>query len=264
MIATNGGRYCLVNAEEIDVGVDGKAAPSSKYKQMYERDPADGRRKIIHIFGCPNSGKTTLRKALKERHPDYPSYCIDDFRRRYGDGTFRGEYNAQVRFGDAMWEGGFFECSGAGGFTRENLSAYRYRPQYIVVLDATAEECISRMAPGKYAGIPFPFPDTDEHFIRKVSDYLSSEIFAYACRGIPTLWLDSDIPLDAQIQEVERFTGLDVQADSRSDSIKDGEYGNRTSLPQRTGYQAVAGLLLLQLPHRFRTARAEGPHGLPD
>ena len=25
MIATNGGRYCLVDAEEIDVGVDGRA-----------------------------------------------------------------------------------------------------------------------------------------------------------------------------------------------------------------------------------------------
>ena len=50
---------------------------------------------IIHIFGCPNSGKTTLRNKLKELHPELESWCIDDFRREYGDGTLPKELVAQ-------------------------------------------------------------------------------------------------------------------------------------------------------------------------
>jgi hypothetical protein len=29
-------------------------------------------------------------------HPDYPNFCIDDFRRRCGDGTLRGEAHSQI------------------------------------------------------------------------------------------------------------------------------------------------------------------------
>lgn len=210
MMTANEKRYTPEDAIKTGAGTDNTETSDSKMGSR-RRHPADDQNKIIHIFGCPNSGKTTLRKALAERHPDYQSYCIDDFRRRYGDGSFEGESYAQIRFGDEMMKGGFFECSGTGMSTVCNLSAYRNRPQYIVVLDAPADDCISRMVSGKYVGIPFPFPDTDEDYIWMVSIYLSSEMFARVRRGIPTLWLDSDIPLDVQIEEVERFAGLEVE-----------------------------------------------------
>ncbi len=70
---------------------------------------------IVSIFGCPNAGKTTLRNALKERHPGVGSYCIDDFRKEYGDGSPEGEFLAQMKFLETMdKEDGFYESSGAG------------------------------------------------------------------------------------------------------------------------------------------------------
>ena len=209
MTAAIGRKYCSGDTTEMVFKIDSTTIPDFDESQSCEHRPDDDRRRIIHIFGCPNSGKTTLRRNLSKRHPDYPNYCIDDFRRRYGDGTFEGEIDAQIRFGHAMMDGGFFECSGSGRFTEYNLSANRYRPQYIVVMDASAEVCISRITEGKYNGIPFPFTDSNEDFIRSVSIFLSSERFARIRRGIPTLWLETDIPLNEQTEKVEKFTGLD-------------------------------------------------------
>ena len=217
MMTADGRRYFLEGTEYENFDTRMRKTSGLGETQSDEQDSKDHNRKIVHIFGCPNSGKTTLRKALADKHPDYPDYCIDDFRRRYGDGSFEGEIDAQIRFGEAMMHGGFFECSGAGRFARYHLSVCRYRPQYIVVLDAPVDICISRIVEGKYLGIPFPFTDDDEHLIRTVSDYLSSERFARIREGIPTLWLDAGNPLDVQIEEVERFTGLALPEKHRWD-----------------------------------------------
>lgn len=174
-------------------------------------------RKIIHIFGPPNSGKTTLRRTLAEMHPDYPNFCIDDFRRRCGDGTLRGEAHSQIAFWDSMTSGGFFECSGAGKFVAMYLADFRYRPQYIVVMDTLADVCISRIREGKYDGIPFPFSDSDEELIRTVSRYLSSELFKSNCEGIPTIYLDTSQSIAEQAKDVERFAGLNETGGHYSD-----------------------------------------------
>ena len=168
----------------------------------------NGKRKIVHIFGPPNSGKTTLRKTLAEMHPDYPNFCIDDFRRRYGDGTINGEIRSQISFWGSMMSGGFFECSGAGRFTSQYITYFRYRRQFIIVMGTPSDVCISRIRKGKYDGIPFPFSGSDEEFIRNVAEYLSSKLFASICKGIPTLRLDTTQSITEQAEVVERFAGL--------------------------------------------------------
>lgn len=76
----------------------------------------------MSIFGYPNAGKTVLRNALAERHPGMASCCIDDFRKKHGDGTSAGEFLAQREFLDTMdKEDGFYESSGAGMVAQDAL-----------------------------------------------------------------------------------------------------------------------------------------------
>ena len=163
--------------------------------------------KLIHIFGAPNAGKTTLRDELARRHPEMQSYCIDDFRKIYSDGTLEGEMSAQAEFKKAMKKGGFFECSGAGAYTVSVLLDFLNEEQYIIVLDTPVDVCISRIREGKYDGIPFPFHGSNEDFIRNVTLHLSSGYFMSLDKNIPMLRLKG-LSLEEQVCEVERFTDL--------------------------------------------------------
>ena len=163
--------------------------------------------KIIHIFGCPNAGKTVLRNALVERHPEMWSCGIDEFRRDYSDGTPEGEYEAQIRFVEAMKNGGFFECSGAGRFVGSYLRDNRQHEQYIIVLDIPSDVCLSRLDERKYDDIPFPFKVEEGDFTAEIERYLSSDEFERVCAGIPTLRL-KETSLDEQVRKVESFTGI--------------------------------------------------------
>ena len=163
--------------------------------------------KIIHIFGAPNAGKTTLRDELSRRHQDMQSYCIDEFRMRYSDGTLEGEMRAQEEFEMAMKKGGFFECSGAGAYSASVLLDFLKEEQYVIVLDTPEDICISRIREGKYDGVPFPFHSSDEDFIRNTILHLSSEYFRTFEKNIPMLRLNG-MSLDEQVREVERFADL--------------------------------------------------------
>ena len=164
---------------------------------------------IVHIFGPCNSGKTTLRKNLHARYPDFDSYCIDDFRRAVGDGTLEKEIEAQDRFVDAVADSdnGFFECSGAGRCAMYALMCRREETR-VVVFDTPAEACIERIDGHKYDGIPFPFENDDADIIRGVRSFLDSESFRHLTEGIPVLHLGGDESLEEQLAAVERFCGI--------------------------------------------------------
>ena len=151
---------------------------------------------IVHIFGPCNSGKTALRNALKERHPDYNSWCIDDFRKAYGDGTMSGELDAQEEFIRAVMvtPSAFSECSGTGRCASVSVQRRR-NDQCIVILDTPADVCISRMRPGKYDGIPFPFENSDEDIIRGIRKGLDSGVFDILHKKVPILRLSDDLSM---------------------------------------------------------------------
>jgi len=153
---------------------------------------------IIHIFGPCNSGKTMLRTELGRLHPEFESWCIDDFRRSIGDGTLDKEMDAQDAFVDKVvaTENGLSECSGAG---RCALNALFRRTEdvFVVVLDTPADVCRSRITEGKYDGIPFPFDSSDSEVICGIRKDLDSDFFRdVICKGIPVLHLAGDEPME--------------------------------------------------------------------
>ena len=152
---------------------------------------------IVHIFGPCNCGKTMLRNRLKELHPGYDSWCIDDFRRKLGDGTLEKELEAQDAYVEAVEnvENGFFECSGTGRCATLSLMN-RKEDVCIVIFDTPAEMCKERIMEGKYDGIPFPFENSDEDIIDAIRRDLDSGYFDLFHRDIPILRLNGNLPLD--------------------------------------------------------------------
>ncbi len=173
--------------------------------------------KVIHIFGKPNSGKTVLRNALAERHPDFNSYSINDFRKWYGDGTYDGEIDAQFNFyAIELGSKGFYERSGRGRFCQYMMNSLYDQNVYIIVLDVPDDICISRIDPHKYDDIPHSAHwAKPEEYIELVSRFLCSKQFKGMCRGYKVLRLDGMIPLDQQVAQVERFTGIQDPAGQR-------------------------------------------------
>ena len=152
---------------------------------------------IVHIFGPCNSGKTTLRNRLKELHPEFESWCIDDFRRKIGDGTLEKELKAQDAYVEAIGqvENGFFESSGIGRCAMNSLWK-RKGDSFIVIIDTPVEVCVQRIKPGKYDGIPFPFADSDNEIIERVHRILNSDGYRLIALDIPILHLDGTLELD--------------------------------------------------------------------
>jgi dephospho-CoA kinase len=52
----------------------------------------------ILLFGDIAAGKTTVSYILKQQYSDFEIVAVDDFRRKLGDNTMKGEMNALKKF----------------------------------------------------------------------------------------------------------------------------------------------------------------------
>jgi len=52
----------------------------------------------ILLFGDIAAGKTTISNILKQQYSDFEIVAVDDFRRKLGDNTMKGERNALEKF----------------------------------------------------------------------------------------------------------------------------------------------------------------------
>ncbi len=165
---------------------------------------------IAYFFGCPNAGKTTLRKALSEHHKDFVSRSIDDYRIEVSDGTLRGEAHAQAEMMKdiAQTKRGFFESSGTGSSTIDATTLNRDRNQKIIVLYVPVNVSIERMRPGKYDDIPFPFKGDDVGTINRIYYNLYTDLFPMHYSNIPMIYIDGTLPLTEQMAIAEDFLGL--------------------------------------------------------
>lgn len=114
----------------------------------------------ILVFGNVGSGKTTIINELRAVIP-WKVVSIDDYRRKYGDGSKEKELIARQYFFDAIIENEnlFIECIGIGKVAEKLFALInKYREEFLCLkLTAPKEVCKARLNHRKW-NIPFPQP----------------------------------------------------------------------------------------------------------
>lgn len=114
----------------------------------------------VLVFGNVGSGKTTLIDSLCKRLP-YSKISIDDFRRKFGDGSEGAELIAREKFFEAILrnENQFIECTGTGEVADRLFSLLKTSDEQIICITLTTpkEVCVKRLI-NRTWDIPFPKP----------------------------------------------------------------------------------------------------------
>jgi SAM-dependent methyltransferase/adenylate kinase family enzyme len=112
----------------------------------------------ILVFGNIGSGKTSLIEQLKKANP-FEVVAIDDFRRKYSDGSQKGELTARKKFYAAIkkTKNQFIECLGVGEVADRLYELLNQNNETIIclVLLVPKEACANRLV-NRAWDIPFP------------------------------------------------------------------------------------------------------------
>jgi len=121
----------------------------------------------IFLFGNVGSGKSTIAHEIVAQHPEIEYLAIDEYRKRFSDGSMEAEKATQQRFvGDVTLDAKIqlIECSGLGdvGLGLQDKFEKYEEPVLVVVLMLTADECIQRIANRVW---DTPFPKDHDHIL---------------------------------------------------------------------------------------------------
>jgi hypothetical protein len=114
----------------------------------------------ILLFGNVGCGKSTLSMEVLKMHNDFNLLSVDDFRRKFGDGTMEKERLAKENFIKAI-DSGFLnqiiECSGLGDTGEMVFQRLSNTKDVIIVfvLLVNSEICIERLS-HRVWDIPYP------------------------------------------------------------------------------------------------------------
>ena len=114
----------------------------------------------ILVFGNIGSGKTTLLNKLKEVVP-WSVISIDDYRRKYGDGTENFEVIAKKHFFEDIKpnKNQFIECLGTGQFSEELFTFFSKSNEELLCIKLITPKEICRLRlKNRIWDIPFPKP----------------------------------------------------------------------------------------------------------
>ena len=125
----------------------------------------------VLVFGNVGSGKTTLIEELQQGLP-YEVESIDEYRRKYGDGSWEREMFARNIFFKAICseQNQFIECTGIGEVADELYTLLKKNSEPIICLTLTTpKEICKRRLKNRIWDIPFPKPLKDVFsFIDKI------------------------------------------------------------------------------------------------
>ena len=114
----------------------------------------------ILVLGNMGSGKTTVLTRLRKAFP-FEVVAVDDYRRKYGDGTEKGESSARQNLIKAIrpYKNQYIECIGLGKTSEAvfELLSKNEEPLICLKLVAPKEICERRLRARKW-DIPFPQP----------------------------------------------------------------------------------------------------------
>jgi len=112
----------------------------------------------ILVFGNINSGKSTLIKKLSKQFVDYPILKIDDFRIKFGKGTWETDDYAQERFVKSVKENHkcIVECTGLGPLGKKLLKVIKGKTDIMLYVKTPLDTCLKRLELKDFSSIPYP------------------------------------------------------------------------------------------------------------
>jgi len=129
----------------------------------------------IFVFGNVAAGKTFFVKKIVNSFPELEVLCIDDFRRRMGDGSREMEIKAKKAFLDSIlpWKNQIIEAMGLGD-TGDALfeKAKSFSERIIVVVLCTDLALCKIRISERVWDVPYPAPPTRAVALAETSDVL--------------------------------------------------------------------------------------------
>lgn len=112
----------------------------------------------IFVVGNINVGKSHVVNRLKEMFPNYQIMMIDEYRKRYGDGTLDGEHRVRKAFSADIIANPNAIIEFSGGSNISTLFVDQLRRNSVIVLEVNEklEVCIERIRQKNFHHIPYP------------------------------------------------------------------------------------------------------------
>ena len=112
----------------------------------------------VFVFGNINSGKSTLSHCLQQVLPDYQYLAIDEYRKRFGNGTVQGEESAISNFIDdcLQFSNSIIEFSGCGSAADRLEKVLPRCSAIMLVCQRDTEDCINSISNEKFVEAPYP------------------------------------------------------------------------------------------------------------
>lgn len=112
--------------------------------------------KII-IVGNIGSGKSRVCSLVCQRHPNIKWVAIDEFRRKFGDGSMAAESIARGEFLKAAESNVpmVIECMGRGDLAAELSKKLGKSPVLVIILQVDLDTCIYRLGQRVW-DVPYP------------------------------------------------------------------------------------------------------------
>ena len=163
------------------------------------------------LVGLVNSGKTTLAKELCRRG-FFDHFSIDDFRKRYSDGSHAGEYRSWYRFlriaGHAPFPKNIFEFSGVGINKEAFMQTMKSSDQIWKTVYCIASEETLKDRKGTYdeklnsIQTPYGKSHFDDITPKEIMNLYESNYYQ-----TPAMLIETDSkPLESIVAEILKFT----------------------------------------------------------
>jgi predicted nucleotidyltransferase len=157
----------------------------------------------VFVCGNINSGKSCCIGLLTKFYPDFSVIQIDEWRKKYGDGTLEGEQRARREFISAVTntENAFVELSGMGPLGKDLSEKIESKYFIVLYIKENVELCLDRLSSKQLSNTPYPkFNEAIEDTIKRIDKEL-------LCGELQMLWKDKalsilEITKDCQIADI--------------------------------------------------------------
>lgn len=112
----------------------------------------------IFVFGNINSGKSCVVKTLEKIFGDFEVFQIDEYRKKYGDGSIEKENEAQEKFSNDVCsaKNEIVEFTGLGKIAELITASLSGKESIVIVVKEKSDVCIDRLKIKNFSSVPYP------------------------------------------------------------------------------------------------------------